>query len=156
MAMSDLKALLKREERATLKEFYKNGQVGPPHFLIEDDLGNRIMVACALDSSEDIAKVGRDSIRKLRAVRYVFAMEGWFITDKEGAGLDNLTPSQHPLRREGVWLSAEDKEGNRLITHYEIKRRPGAKPWLEKMETGDDPYASSGRFLDMFAVGPHL
>lgn len=155
MAISDLKVLMNRHERATLKEFYKKGEVGPPMWLIEDDCGNRIVVMTALDSSEEMAKAARQSLKGLRAVRYAFVMEAWFVTDREGAGLDNMRPSENPLRREGVWFSAEDKDGNRLVRHYEIHRREGAKPWLEKMEVGDDPYASTGRFFDMFSEGPY-
>ena len=155
MAMSDLKALMNSHERATLKEFYQKGEVGPPMWLIEDEDGNRVLVATALDSSEEMAKAARESIKGLHAVRYAFVMEAWFITHKEGAGLDNMRPSQNPLRREGVYFSAEDKDGNRLVRQYEIHRRQGAKPWLEKMDVGDDPYAVTGRFVDMFSEGPY-
>ena len=119
------------------------------------DLGTRILVATAIESSEEMAKIARTSIKNLHAVRYAFVMEAWFVINKEGATFDNMRPSENPLRREGVYFFAEDKDGNRFARQYEIHRREGAKPWLEKMDIGDDPYVTTGRFVDMFAEGPY-
>jgi hypothetical protein len=152
-ATDDLKSLMKRHERATLKEFHENGGVGPPKWLLEDKFGTRLLVMTPLDS-DDMAKVARQVIKEFGAVRYAFCMESWFLKPKEHEGL-NIPPSQHPLRHEGVFLSGENIKGDRLVISYEIKRREGAKPWLEKMSSGDGADLT-GVLTDMFAVGPYL
>jgi hypothetical protein len=149
-----LKSLLRRHEKATLKEFHENGEIGPAKMLMENEHGHRLLVMMALDG-EGMAKAGRDAIKGFGAVRYALCMESWFLLPGEHEGL-NMRPSEHPLRHEGIWFHAEDIKGERATISYEIKRREGAKPWLEKMNVDSDPYATTGRLLDLFSEGPYL
>ena len=149
--LEKLKVLMKVHERATLKDFQKNGAVWSPKWLLENERGQRLLIATALEG-KDIATVARDAIREFGAVRYAFCMESWFLMPNDHEGLA-IRPSEHPLRREGVFLSGEDNKGERIVINYEIKRREGSKPWLEKMDVSNADL--SGRLTDMFAVGPY-
>jgi hypothetical protein len=75
----------------------------------------------------------------------------WFSHAKEG---EPFTPPRNaPDRGEGILISGEDASGDLRTMIFEIRRRQGSKPWLEGPEVMTDV---SGRFTNMFAVGPYL
>lgn len=148
--MTELKALLRKHARATIKEFYEKGKVGPAIWLLENEFGSMVMMTPM--PGEEMAKVGRDAIREFGAVRYAVAFETWFLLPDEHEGLD-MRPSESPHRHEGIWISAEDKQGNRACMTYEIHRAESGKPYLTKMKHKTIDF--SGRLADMFAIGPY-
>ena len=152
--MSDLDSLMRVHARATRDDFLKEGELSSPLWLIENDLGKRLLMAVPMGKHDDkdaIAGMMRKAIREFGGVRYVFAMEAWFVppTAKDQFG---IRPMDHPERGECIVLQGEDKNGERQGVFYEIKRHEGRKPTLSKAEHTDE---FMGRFADMFAAGPY-
>ena len=152
--MSNLETLLRVHARVSRDDFLRDGELWSPLWLIENDLGKRLIMAVPMSARDDrdaIAGMLRKAIREFGGVRYAFAMEAWFVpsTAKDQFG---APPRDHPERRECLIIQGEDKNGEQRGVFYEIKRHGDRKPTLSKAEPTQE---FTGRFADMFAVGPY-
>jgi hypothetical protein len=143
-----------RQARCARDDFYRDGNLWAPLWLIENVEGRTMLLATPTQPTDDKDKLGdivRKAIKEWGGVRYAYAAESWFYEQSP----DGYTgpPRSAPNRREALWISGEDINGEQRTMVYEIKRRPGGKPKLDKVMRGGE---FSGRFADMFAAGPYL
>lgn len=152
--MSNLETLMRVHARAAHHDFYRDGHLWSPLWLIENKEGQRLLLATPMDkdaSREAYAEMVRKAIKQFRGVRYAYAMETWYLQIEEGQPM--VRPSTSPNRKEGILIAGEDIDGEQRVVRYEIKRHGDRKPTLGKAEFDQE---FSGTFADMFSVGPYL
>jgi hypothetical protein len=83
------------------------------------------------------------------------SMETWYTVRTPETYSKNEPPSEAPDRKEALFIFGEDKSGNQMAMKIDIKRdgdRVSLGPSTDTENHGD----FSGRFTDMFAVGPYV
>jgi hypothetical protein len=103
----------------------EDGGVRVPVWLLETDADELIAITTPIDQDTDrdmIAVAMRMLLKEKKAVRYAFAMEAWFALDSQEAPL----PSKRPDRQECIFVSGEDRNGEKQSLMHEIDRSSGA------------------------------
>lgn len=153
--MPTLEALMKVHARAVHKDFYRDGKLMAPLWLIENKDNKTLLLMTPMDENDDRdahAQMVRGAIREFGGVRYAYAAESWFVRLDPGEP-PRVRPSAHVDRREALMIHGEDINGEQLGIMYEIKRHEGRKPFLMKALKMSDDFG--GRFSNMFSVGPY-
>lgn len=148
--MTPFETFMQRHVKDTVDDFIKKGEAAPV-WILEDYNGMRILLMTPWSNSNEkhtIEGMIRRTLNDKNIARYAFAMESWFAVEPDMTTRieDAVPPSQRPDRREGVFISGEDRNGEHQTVMYEIKRT-GDKPELVLMDGADAVY---GRFVNMF------
>jgi hypothetical protein len=146
---------MKVHARCSRQDFLRDGEHWSPLWLIENDLGKRLLMAVPMGQKDDrdaIAAMMRKAIRGFGGVRYAYALEVWFLPPVKDPSKVQVSPRNSPNRREGLLIQGEDINGEQRVVFYEIKRHGDGKPTLSKAIHSTE---FAGRFSDMFAAGPY-
>jgi len=111
------------------------------------------LAAMAPEVKDDIADLIAAAMAVTRAQEAVFAAVSWVVTqDPDGPPID-VMPSEHPDRKEMVFLVHATRDGDAMHTAqlHRIDRKVELGAW-EKM----DGAKMAGRFADAMRAGMHL
>jgi hypothetical protein len=172
MTQVPLEALLRRMSRLAEQHFDRHGDLDPI-WLVETAAGEQQIfitpvyagnALAAADVKDQIAEQGRKLFRDLNVVRYACAMECWFAPlgddsmSDEQVGLRyaalGYTFANHPQRREGVSIQAED-ETELLMANREIVRPAHGRAYLGKLGAIERPTQMRGRLVGLLSSKAH-
>jgi hypothetical protein len=99
------------------------------------------------DTNKDaLARQVRAIFRERNVMRYVYVAEAW------SANGINCRPSEHPLRREVVFIQGEDGS-KQLVAIRDIVRPEGGKPYLAELKI-ERAGAMEGRLAGLLSDPP--
>ena len=110
--MSTLDELMKVHARAAHRDFYRDGELYAPLWLIENKESKRLLIAAPIGKDDDRNAHGqmiRRTISEFGGVRYAYAAESWFLSLQPGAPM--ARPSTSADRREAIVINGEDING---------------------------------------------
>jgi len=109
------------------------------------------LAAMAKDTKDDIADLMAAAMAVTRAQEAVFAAVSWVVI-QDDATL-NVMPSEHPDRKEAVFLVHVTRDGDTMHTArlHRIDRKVALGAWEEM-----DGAKMAGRFADALRAGMHL
>lgn len=147
MDRTPLQDLMAALARAAVNEFNRHSEIGRPQWLIEDDDGNRTIVAIGMTWDKDmVATIISHLLKDLHAARYAAMMEVWSAVGDNSDVLNGPPPSQRLDRGEAVIVTGEDINGEKMAWFYPIDRS-GDKPCLKPRQ---QEQMITGRFVDLF------
>jgi hypothetical protein len=137
------------------KMFEESGELAA-FWLVERADGEQAIIATPMivpkgmpsgEFKERVAHGMREMFRQNNVVRYAKASEVWSLEQ----GLDTPMPdriSDHPLRKEMVWIEAADSLEH-IYALRDIIRPEHGKPYLAKLGEIERPTKMGGRWLDL-------
>lgn len=134
--------------------FDTQGEVHPM-WIIENNKGEITpMIVPMVGDKNEIAKAVGKALKELKAVRYVSIIEAWTLEPKSKELPESIKlgapVSQHPDRREVIWIIAEEKGGS-IAGMYYILRPEKGKPVLSPFKTLPKSEHQEGRFVNLLA-----
>lgn len=132
--------------------FHERGEIRHPMFFGQDHAGHVtvLMVKELLENKDLGAMIVGAALSENECVRYVFMAETWFTSlvgmTPEQAKAEPM-PSEHPDRREAVFLYGEDADGTRRARTYEIVRGTGVT--LRRLDDDGPGGEFEGRFTGL-------
>ena len=131
--------------------FLDSGEILPMWHAVTKD-GENMLIATPWNSDEEkhFAERGLRQMFQVHGVqRYVFISEVWMAQARSFEEVNTgPRPSEHPDRREALFLAAEDRAGNAISGHFFILRPEHGKPTLSPLHM-DDFDGKVGRFTGM-------
>lgn len=110
------------------QKYFDSENVLMPMWTLIDERGEIYVYLTPFSNGAEkdlIAELIKSKIKEDNAVRYGFMSETWMTTvSKETPRhvLENITPSEHPNRKEAILIMVEDRDGKRLNGMMEIIR----------------------------------
>ena len=141
--------LIETFTKTVLTQFRDVGEIPAPVWMIETGEGELLIVLTPVDDDTDkdmVAEAIRKLIKTSNADRYAMAMESWFASGTAESFNNSLMPSQRSDRKEGVFISAEDRNGETRAFVHEIERKAGKVQLKPPSSLG----GNFGRFANMF------
>lgn len=134
--------------------FKENGNISPMFTIFGGD-GQTIIPVLALWTNDAEKEAVSDAVVKLiekhNAIRVGFMVEAWLVLGQDDPNIDiDSSPSQHPKRREAIFLTVEDMFGKALSGYLEIIRDDAGKGSLKKIELMPADAKSEGKFSHLF------
>lgn len=152
--------MLELAKKIATEEFWKKGKLSGAIFVFDNppgDCTSSMLVGWRENREKHaVADAARNALRAIGAIRYAVIVEMWFLMQHTENGqsvgklykemtANDMTPSQHPDRQEGVIVVVHDDTDQPLSALFDIKRRVNSRPVLALREQTDN----FGQMIDM-------
>lgn len=127
-----LDQLLDTTQKSAQHIFDLEGMIRPLVLMITDR-GVEPVVVPPFSSTEEKYQAFhaiRLLLAKVNAHQYASIIEAWYVETPQIEDLNGLPPSQHPDRKEGVFIYVEERGGQNRAALFDIVRPMEGKPHL--------------------------